>query len=418
MTRKKYFRRKKRRLLKNRKIDYFRFAIYVLIVVALIIAALMWPSPSTKSKKSLTIDIYSEFECPYSGKFYNGAYKQIVSQYSEKAKITFKHFPLSFHKNAQKAAEASECARDQGKFWEYHNKLFDNQKALSIQYLKAYAKTLGLDTKKFDICLNSGMKAVIVRSNMKEGSAKGVRGTPSVFINGELVMGAQPFTAFKSVIDKKLTPSSDKNTGLSKKPKVEVFVMSHCPYGTQIEKGLLPVMEKLKGKVDFEIKFCDYVMHGKKEVSEQLAQYCIQKEFSSKFIGYLKCFLDKGDSTTCIKNTGIDSKKLNTCIQKTDAAFKVTKGFADKSTWKGGRYPGFDVFKADNTKYNVRGSPTLLVNGKSVSSKRDSASLLQTICSSFTTPPKECKDTLSSAAPSPGFGFGTTSSGAAGGCGA
>lgn len=194
------------------------------------------------------------------------------------------------------------------------------------------------------------------------------------------------------------------------KPTVEIYVMSHCPYGTQIEKGIIPVIETMGSKVDFKLKFCDYAMHGEKELSEEMTQYCIQKNEPAKLLAYLKCFLgtkagDAAESAACVKSAKISEPKLKTCVAATDKQFKVLAGFADKATWKGGQYPAFSVFAADNQKYNVGGSPTLVINGETISSSRDSASLLKTICSGFDKEPGECQAALSSENPSAGFGY-------------
>ncbi|MDF1498300.1 MAG: hypothetical protein P1P85_03015 [Patescibacteria group bacterium] len=199
------------------------------------------------------------------------------------------------------------------------------------------------------------------------------------------------------------------------KPVVELFVMSHCPYGTQIEKGILPVAKTLGDKIDFEIKFCDYAMHGEKELDEQLQQHCIKTEQPTKFVSYLECFLEAGDSKSCLTKTGINTSKLNSCISTTDKKYSVNANFNDKNTWKG-NYPTFNVYKEDNVKYNVGGSPTLVINGTTLSSGRDSKSLLAIICSAFETPPEECNTDLSSAQPSPGFGSATTTGGSEASC--
>lgn len=201
------------------------------------------------------------------------------------------------------------------------------------------------------------------------------------------------------------------------KPEVEVFVMTHCPYGTQIEKGILPVATLLGDKIDLKVKFVYYAMHGKVELDEQLLQHCIQKEQEDKFIDYLGCFLKEGNTADCLKETGIDEAKVNKCVADTDAEFKVTEQFNDQSTWLNGRFPLYDVDKADNEEYGVRGSPSLVVNGKQVSSGRDSVSLLKTICNGFENMPQECNAEVSSAPPSPGFGFNPGAAVADGGCG-
>ena len=204
----------------------------------------------------------------------------------------------------------------------------------------------------------------------------------------------------------------------SEKPNVELFVMSHCPYGTQIEKGVLPVVKALGNKIDFELKFVSYAMHGEKELTEQLQQYCIQKEEPSKLLTYLECFLEADDSAGCRTKTGIDQSKMSACVTAADKEYNVMEKFADKSTWLNGRYPLFDVHKVENEKYGVRGSPALVINGQQVSNVgRSPASLLVAICGVFETQPTECNTTLASDTPAPGFGSGTTDNNATADCG-
>lgn len=203
----------------------------------------------------------------------------------------------------------------------------------------------------------------------------------------------------------------------SDKPVVEVFVMSHCPYGTQIEKGILPVLNALGDKIDFELKFCDYAMHGEVELNEQLREYCIQKQEPEKLIKYLTCFLKDGKHEPCLVEAGINNTKLQACVKDTDQQYKVTEKFNDKSTWSGGKYPAFDVNKADTDKYGISGSPGLVINGQKIQSNRDSASLLNVVCSAFNNKPAECDASLSTATPSAGFGFSATGASSGGGCG-
>ena len=212
-------------------------------------------------------------------------------------------------------------------------------------------------------------------------------------------------------------PSPKPDVPKSDRPVVELFVISHCPFGTQMEKGLLPVLELLGERIDFQLKFVNYAMHGEKEVIEQTYQYCIQKEFPDKLEPYLHCFLDKADREGCLDKVGIDRSALEECYRATDEQYNITGLFADRSTWSGGRFPPYPIYDADNAKYGVRGSPTLVINGRQVSTARDPASLLATICAAFNSPPEECSTQLSSATPSPGFGFSTTASGSTASCG-
>jgi protein-disulfide isomerase len=203
------------------------------------------------------------------------------------------------------------------------------------------------------------------------------------------------------------------------KPVVELFVMSYCPYGTQAEKGILPVVELLGSKIDFKIRFVYYAMHPTLgEVEENLRQYCIQKEQSTKFNDYLSCFLDAGNSTSCLTTVKIDKTKLNSCTTAADKQFQISDNKNDKSKWLSGNYPLFNIDKTLNEQYNVAGSPTLVINGVQANSARDPASYLDIICQSFTdgSVPTECGQTLSTTAYSAGFGYSGTGSTTAAQC--
>jgi protein-disulfide isomerase len=118
--------------------------------------------------------------------------------------IVFRDYPLGFHDRAQPAAEAAQCANEQGKFWEYHDKLFENQRALQDSNLRQYAVDLGLNAESFGECLDSGRFSDDVAQDMREGTSVGVRGTPAFFVNGRFLSGAQPFDAFAKIIDEEL----------------------------------------------------------------------------------------------------------------------------------------------------------------------------------------------------------------------
>ncbi len=154
----------------------------------------------------VTIIEWSDFECPFCARFYRDTLPLIEEEYIKtgKVKLVFRDFPLSFHQNAQKAAEAAECAGEQGKFWEMHDLLFENGVEGGVTTFKQYAKQLGLNTAKFNECLDSGAMASEVRKDTADGAAVGIQGTPGFLINGKLVSGAQPFSNFKQVIDAEL----------------------------------------------------------------------------------------------------------------------------------------------------------------------------------------------------------------------
>lgn len=175
-------------------------------------------------------------------------------------------------------------------------------------------------------------------------------------------------------------------------PTVDLFVMSYCPYGLQMEKGLLPAVEALGNKIKFNLKFVSYTLHGPKEVTENTNQYCIEKNQPAKLDAYLKCFWKKstGDSAACMTAVGINAAQIKTCADQTTKQFNLT----EKS---------FGINADDNAKYGVQGSPTLVVNGTTVSSGRDSASVLKAICSGFKNQPKECQAKLPANPPVAGF---------------
>lgn len=148
----------------------------------------------------VTMIEYSDFQCPFC-KRVQPTIDKLLTDYKGKVKLIYRHFPLSFHQYAQKSAEASECAGEQGKFWEMHDKIFENQDRLDVDSLKSYAKELGLNTSNFNKCLDDGKYAQKVKDDMTEGTKYGVKGTPATFINGQMISGAQPYDSFKSVID-------------------------------------------------------------------------------------------------------------------------------------------------------------------------------------------------------------------------
>ncbi len=152
----------------------------------------------------VTLIEYSDFQCPFCGRFLPTV-QQIIKEYGNKVRFVYRHFPLnSIHPMAQKAAEASECASEQGKFWEFHDLAFANQASLSLENLKVWATQLGLNAGKFNTCLDSGKYATRVQADLTEGEQKGVSGTPATFVNGQLVSGALPFEAMKQIIDQEL----------------------------------------------------------------------------------------------------------------------------------------------------------------------------------------------------------------------
>ena len=199
----------------------------------------------------VTIVEFSDFECPFCGKYVLETYPQLIKEYVDtgKVKYVFRDFPLEFHLEAQKAAEAAECAGEQGKFWEMHDYLFENQDYLGVDYLKGYAKDLGLDTKDFNECLDSGAMAEEIENDLLDGQSYGVSGTPAFFINGKLISGAQPFSVFKQEIEVALAEVEGTSGDLE--VSVEIEEANVVPEVEEVVEELivLPVEEEVQAPV-------------------------------------------------------------------------------------------------------------------------------------------------------------------------
>lgn len=165
-------------------------------------------------KAKVTVIEFSDFQCPFCRSFWRDTVPQLKKEYIDTGKIKFvyRDYPLNFHAGAKPAAEGTECARDQGKFWELHDKIFqeqDKQGQGTIQFTKTdvvkWADQIGLNMTQFNQCLDSGKYKAEVEKDFADGSAAGVSGTPTTFINGRSLVGAQPFSSFKAIIDEELS---------------------------------------------------------------------------------------------------------------------------------------------------------------------------------------------------------------------
>ena len=156
---------------------------------------------------ALEMVVFSDFECPYCRRF-NDSLDAVREEYSDRIRLVFRHYPLrSIHPLAQKAAEASICARDQGKFWEYHDALWTDQD-LGTEVLEQHARLLGLDSDEFSDCLNSGRHYGTVQVDFETAMMLGQTGTPAVFLNGRHVGGYLPAEALKRQVDRELAEAS------------------------------------------------------------------------------------------------------------------------------------------------------------------------------------------------------------------
>ena len=163
------------------------------------------PAPFKGAKDAeIIVTMYSDFQCPYCSRVKKPIY-DLLKEYPDNMKVEFRHFPLSFHKDAHLAAQASMAADAQGKFWEMHDKIFENQKALKREDLEKYAEDLGLDMGKFKKALDEETYKDIVDQQFKEGQKTGVRGTPSIYINGRKFQApSRDVATFKKLIDSEI----------------------------------------------------------------------------------------------------------------------------------------------------------------------------------------------------------------------
>ena len=170
------------------------------------------PSIGDKNAKVVIIE-FSDFQCPFCKRLFDDTFKKLKQEYIDtgKVRLVYRDYPLSFHANSQVAAEASGCANDQGKFWEMHDKLFENQDAWSSlpndgakEKFGEFATQIGLDVNSFTSCVNSEKYKDEIQKDIDDGTKAGVSGTPTLFINGSIIVGAQPYSTFKSAIDQEL----------------------------------------------------------------------------------------------------------------------------------------------------------------------------------------------------------------------
>jgi len=153
----------------------------------------------------ITLIEFSDFECPYCRRWHEEVYTRLRQEYPDQVRIVFRDFPLSsIHPNAVPAAEAANCANEQGAFWDFQDKLFSGEYELGTEAYMQYAEDLGLDTQSFQECVDTGRYYDEVMADFEYASNLGVRSTPTFFLNGIPLVGAQPYEMFKQVIEQEL----------------------------------------------------------------------------------------------------------------------------------------------------------------------------------------------------------------------
>jgi protein-disulfide isomerase len=172
------------------------------------------PSKGGSRDAAVTIVAFSDFQCPYC-KQAADTIKQVMQGYGENVRLVFKHLPLPIHTDAFKAAQASVCAAEQGKFWEYHDRLFSSG-SLSGEALRSLAEVVGLRIKEFSTCLDSASSRAVVTADMKEAKLAEIQSTPTFIINGRVLKGARSQEDFKKMINEEIEKRQQKQSAKSK----------------------------------------------------------------------------------------------------------------------------------------------------------------------------------------------------------
>lgn len=346
-----------------------------------------------KNDALVTLVEFSEFQCPFCSKI-NPTMDKIMQVYGDNVRVVFKHSPLSFHKDAFLASEASLCANAQGKFWEYHDKLFANQRKLKPENLQQYAGDLGLNLDAFKRCLSSHQFKAQVAADQELATKVTARGTPNIFINGQKLTGAQPFESFKPIIDAKLKAAQ---------ALVARGIPANRVYAETIKNG--KIIEPLSSTVA-EFDYKDGNIHGKEdavikivEFSDFQCPYCsrvpgplkeVVEHYKGKAAVYFKHFplsfhkeaKPAAIATLCAKREGkfweyhdaifAGQKKLRGATEETFVEFANTAGvrgtakfiacLKDPSVAK-----LVEKDMAEGRTAGVRGTPSLYINGRKFS---------------------------------------------------
>jgi protein-disulfide isomerase len=318
----------------------------------------------------VTIVEFADFQCPYCTHLIRPL-NQIQQAYGDQVRMVYRQFPLTaIHPEAQKAAEASLCARAQGKFWEMHDAMFADQQALGVDGLKQSALSLGLDRERFDGCLDSGEYVSEVDSDLQAGRSLGITGTPALFINGRFLSGLQQFDDMARIIDDEL-----RRAGVDFEPeplRTEVaadgfpakgpedapvtiveFADFQCPYCGQLLGTLERVWETYGDQVRFVYR--QYPLNNIHPEAQKAAEASLCAHDQGKFWEMHDAMLEDqqalgvDDLRRTADSLGLDRERFDDCLDSDTYVNAIAADF------QAGRAAG------------VTGTPTLFINGRFVS---------------------------------------------------
>ncbi|MCB9789276.1 MAG: thioredoxin domain-containing protein [Deltaproteobacteria bacterium] len=345
-----------------------------------------------KNDAPVTLVVFSEFQCPFC-KRVEPALQQVAETYGDKVRFVFKHNPLPFHKDAFPASEAAMCAKEQGKFWEMHDKLFENQRDLSADALAKYAGEVGVDAGKWKKCMDSHKYKNDIEESIELAGKVTARGTPNTFVNGRKLTGAKPFEEFKTVIDEEIAKAEAlvKDKGIAADKVYEEIIKDGKvfePLEEQVFKLELNDKANMKGskgaKVqivefsDFQCPFCSRVTAPLEEVKKHYGDDAVvvfknfplsfHKEAMPAAIAaecaaeqgkfwemHDKLFANQKDLGTdnyfaWAKEIGLNDAKFKDCFDNQKPKAKIEADMAEARTAQ------------------VRGTPSVYINGRKFTS--------------------------------------------------
>jgi protein-disulfide isomerase len=344
----------------------------------------------------VTLVEFSDFQCPFCSRL-NPAIDKVLETYGDKVRVIFKHNPLPFHKEAFPAAEAALCAGEQGKFWEMHDKLFANMRALQPENLEAYAKESGVgNLGKWKQCATSGKYKAQIESDQELAGKVTARGTPNTFVNGRKLTGAKPFEEFKTLIDEELKKAEALVAKGIPKAKVYEEIIKDGkvfePLDEQVNDfaidGNANVLGNPKAKIqivefsDFQCPFCSRVGEPLKEVAKHYGKD-IAIVFKNFPLSFHKEAMPAAQAALCAKKEGkfwemhdhlfANQKSLKDLTTDGFAEWAKTVGVKDIDAFKkcvdsGETKAQVDADMAEARKAGVRGTPTLYINGRKFTS--------------------------------------------------
>jgi protein-disulfide isomerase len=339
----------------------------------------------------VTLVAWSDFQCPFCSRVVP-TLKQIEDAYAKDVRVVFRHQPLPFHNNAKVAAEASMAAHEQGKFWQMHDKLFANQQALDRASLEKYAQELGLDLGKFKAALDSGKFTKRVEEDSAAGAAVGANGTPTFFVNGLELVGAQPFESFKSAIDEAIKKADaelargtkienlyaelQKGAGLAPPPQAEPapVVVKDLNITGAPAKGPANAPVTIVTFSDFQCPFCSRVVPTLNQ---------IEKEYGAKVkVVFKNQPLPFHDKARLAAAAGLAANEQGKFWGMHDKMFANQQALDRASLERYAQELGLDVGKfkaaldsnkfeaqisadsAEGTRVGANGTPTFFINGR------------------------------------------------------